>query len=78
MDYPWDTSTPTADLSTVKMLLDSVVSMPGARFVITADIKNFYLNTPMKRYEYMQMRLDLFPEKLQQAYGLRELADSEG
>ena len=50
--YPFDAGTPTADLLTVKLLINSVISTPGARF-FTMDIKNFYLNTPMTRYEYM-------------------------
>ncbi len=46
---PFDAGTPTADLLTVKLLINSVISTPGARF-FTMDIKNFYLNTPMVRY----------------------------
>jgi hypothetical protein len=44
--YLFDTGTPTADLLTVKLLINSVISTPGARF-FTMDIKNFYLCTPM-------------------------------
>jgi hypothetical protein len=46
--YPDKVSTPTADLSTVKLLLNSVISTPGARFA-TFDLKDFYLGTPMIR-----------------------------
>jgi hypothetical protein len=46
MHYPDKVSTPTADLSTVKLLLNSVISTPGARFA-TFDLKDFYLGTPM-------------------------------
>jgi hypothetical protein len=46
--YPDKVSTPTADLSTVKLLLNSVISTPGARFA-TFDLKDFYLGTPMMR-----------------------------
>ena len=35
--YPFDTGTPTADLLTVKLLINSVISTPGARF-FTMDI----------------------------------------
>ena len=44
--YPGDVGTPTADLTLVKMHLNSVISTPGARYM-TLDVKNFYLNTPM-------------------------------
>ena len=47
---PGDCRTPTTDLLTVKLLLNSTISTPGARFV-TIDIKYFYLMTPMARYE---------------------------
>ena len=30
--YPFDTGTPTADLLTVKLLINSVISTPGLRF----------------------------------------------
>ncbi len=52
--YPGDAGTPTADLLTVKLLLNSVISTENARFM-TMDIKDFYLNTPMARYEYMRL-----------------------
>jgi hypothetical protein len=50
--YPDKISTPTAELSTVKMLLNSFISTPGACFT-TFDLKDFYLDTPMvkKRIE---------------------------
>ncbi len=38
--YPFNAGTPTADLLTVKLLINSVISTPGARF-FTMDIKNF-------------------------------------
>ena len=42
-----DCGTPTADLLTVKLLINSVISTPGANFR-TLDIKDFYLNTRWK------------------------------
>ena len=57
---PIDCGTPTADLFTVKLLLNSVVSTNGAKF-FTLDIKNFYLNTPMERFEYMRLKMEDIP-----------------
>jgi hypothetical protein len=37
--YPFDTGTPTANLLTIKLLINSVISTPGTRF-FTMDIKN--------------------------------------
>jgi len=48
--YPGDTGTPTADLLTIKLLLNSIISTPNAKFM-TMDITDFYLKTPMARYE---------------------------
>jgi hypothetical protein len=44
--YPFDADTTTADLLTVKLLINSVILTPGARFFMM-DIKNFYLCTLM-------------------------------
>ena len=52
INYLEDCGTPMADLLTVKLLLNSVISTPEARYM-TMDIKDFYLNTPLKRYEYL-------------------------
>jgi hypothetical protein len=52
VNYLFNAGTTTADLLTVKLLINSVISTHGARF-FTMDIKNFYLYTPMTRYEYM-------------------------
>ena len=52
INYDGDCGTPSADLLTIKLLLNSVISTEGARFM-TLDIKNFYLGTPLEKYEYM-------------------------
>ncbi len=39
--YLFNAGMPTADLLTIKLLINSVISTPGARF-FTRDIKNFY------------------------------------
>jgi hypothetical protein len=49
---PLDAGSPTADLLTLKLLINSLISTHGARF-FTMNIKNFYLCSPMTRYEYM-------------------------
>ena len=52
INYPFDVSTPTSDLATIKLLWNSVLSTPGAKF-FSLDVANFYLKTPMKRPEFM-------------------------
>ena len=50
IDYPSVTVTDTASLSTIKLLINSVISTWHARF-LTLDIQNYYYNTPMSRWE---------------------------
>ena len=37
---------------------------------MTVDIKNFYLNMPMSRYEYIRIKLTNIPDKIIQQYNL--------
>ncbi len=75
--YPGDAGTPTADLLTVKLLLNNIISTPNAKFM-TMDIKDFYLNTPMARYEYMQLRIADMPEDVIAHYKLTDIATHDG
>jgi hypothetical protein len=60
--YPRDCSTPTVDMVTVKIHLNSVISTKGACYC-TIDLKDFYLNTPMARPEFMRMKLADLPKE---------------
>ena len=77
INYPGDVGTPTACLLTVKLLVNSVVSTAGAEFMIL-DIKNFYLNTPLARYEYLRLKLTNLPEDVIEEYGLKEKETKDG
>jgi hypothetical protein len=46
IEYPGDKSTRTAGLTTTKILINSVISTLGARFLVI-DINFFNLNTPL-------------------------------
>ena len=61
----------------VKIMLNSVVSTPGARFM-SIDIKNFYLATPMKRYEYIKLKLNTLPDEIIREYKLANIATADG
>ena len=76
IQFPGKVSTPTADLTTVKLLLNSVLSTPGAHFA-TADISNFYLNNPMERYEYMRIPVRDIPPTIMTQYKLLPLVYHE-
>ena len=77
INYPGDCGTPTADLLTVKLLLNSIISTAHAKFM-TIDIKDFYLMTPMERYEYFSMKIDVFPDDIIEEYNLRSMVDDRG
>ena len=63
IQYPGDASTKMADLTTAKVLWNSVLSTPGARFMCM-DVKNFYLMTPLPMYEYMKMPIEIIPQEI--------------
>jgi hypothetical protein len=77
INYPGDCGTPTADLLTVKLMFNSIISTPNAKFM-TIDIKDFYLMTPMDRFEYFWMKLEFFPQDIIDEYGLRDKVDTDG
>jgi hypothetical protein len=75
--YNGDAGTPTADLLTIKLLVNSVVSTPNAKY-LTLDLKDFYLNTPMARPEYIRIKLSDIPDDVIERYKLREIVDADG
>ena len=79
IDYTYELTTRTADLTTSKIMWNSVISTPEAKYVC-ADVKNFYLMTSLDRLEYMRIRIDLIPQKLIDLYDLGDKVkyDSKG
>lgn len=73
LEYPWNKSTPTAGLTTSKLLFNSILSTAGAKF-LGIDIRHFYLCTPLDRYEYMRLPLNIIPEEVVARYKLRTIA----
>ena len=69
IDFPGDVSTPTADTTTAKLIINSTISTPGAKYMC-GDIKNFYLGTPMARYEYMRLPIKIIPQEIIDEYSL--------
>jgi hypothetical protein len=77
INYPGEVATPTADMLVAKILFNSVISTPGARFM-TMDISNFYLMTPLLRPEYIRIRLTDLPDEIIKEYNLQEKATAKG
>jgi hypothetical protein len=72
IEYPGDVSTKTANLCTAKLLFNSVVSTPEAKFM-TGKLTDFYLGTPMDRYEYMRIPVHMIPDAIIEEYNLTPL-----
>jgi hypothetical protein len=45
---------------------------------MTIDIKDFYLMTPMARYEYFRLKLELIPQDVIDEYNLQDKVESDG
>jgi hypothetical protein len=73
LDYSGDVATSTADITTFKILINSTLSTEEAAMTMM-DIKNYYIGTPLPRFEYMKMLLSRFPEEMIQKYNLSALA----
>jgi hypothetical protein len=73
LDYSGNVATSTADITTFKIVINSTLSTEDAAMMMM-DIKNYYLGTPLPRFEYMKMLLSRFPEKIVQKYNLNALA----
>jgi hypothetical protein len=73
INYPGELTTRTADLTTSKLMWNSVLSTKGAKYMCL-DIKNFYLTATLDWFEYMKMPLSLFPSWTKEQYNLDRLA----
>ena len=77
INYPGEVATPTADMLVAKLLFNSVVSTKGAKFM-TIDISNFYLMTPLKRPEFIRMKMSDIPEEIIAEYKLNDIVTADG
>jgi hypothetical protein len=73
LDYSGDVTTSTADITTFKILINSTLLTKDAAMMMM-DIKNYYIGTPLPRFEYMKMLLSRFPEEIIHKYNLNALA----
>ena len=79
LDYPYDTASPASNLVDAKLLINSVIldANIGAQFMV-ADLKDFFLNTPMERAEYMKIKYKYFPSSIRTAYDLQHVVTNDG
>ena len=60
--YAGNAGTKTASLDLLKLLMNSVLSRKGAKF-ITYDILNYYLATTLDYPEYVKIKLTDIPQE---------------
>ena len=79
LDYTDDAGSPAASLLETKLILNSTISDAdkGARF-LCADLKNFFLASPMKDPEYMRLKYHYFPPAIRTQYKLDHLLAPDG
>ena len=73
ISYTCDCGTKTGCLETFKLVINSTLSTPGAKYM-TADLSNFYLNTPLDRPEYARIKLSVIPQEVIDKYELEQYA----
>jgi hypothetical protein len=73
LDYSGDVATSTADITTIKIIINSTLSTADVAMMMM-DIKNYYVGTPLPRFEYMKILLSRFPEEIVDRYNLNALA----
>jgi hypothetical protein len=71
--YYGDVATFTEDITTFKILINSTLSTKDATMMMM-DIKNYYIGTPLPRFEYMKMLLSRLQEEIVKSYNLNAIA----
>ena len=70
--YPRNVATPTVELATVKLHLNSVISDINSSYM-NVDVKDYYLGTPMNHYEYMRIPVKRIPQDMMDQYNFPDL-----
>ena len=72
----YDFSAPTSDMTTEKLLFNSLVSTPGASF-ITLRLEDFYLKTSLPQPRYTKAKIDILPNEIIEKYNLCDIVHKE-
>ena len=75
LTYADDAGSPAASLLETKLLVNSVISTPGARFM-SMDLKDHFLCTPMLNPEYMKISYKYFPQDIRDKYELDDIVSN--
>ena len=68
IDYPYNTAAVTANLETIKLLLNAMIS--DDIHLVTIDLEDFYLGTPLPHAEYIRIPSKFIPKKVIEYYKL--------
>ena len=74
--YAGDVATPNGSLELFKLIINSVLSRPGAKFACF-DVKNFYLDTPLEESEYVWINTTDIPQEVLDEYTLLKFQHNE-
>jgi hypothetical protein len=72
-EFSGETATSTADITTLKILINNTLSTADAK-MMTMDINNYYVGTPLPTYEYMRLPIAILPLDIIEKYKLTHLA----
>jgi hypothetical protein len=73
LDYTGEVATSTSDIPTFKIIINSTLSTEDVKMMMM-DIRNYYLGTPIPRYEYMRLPLSIIPDEIITKYNLRAIS----
>jgi hypothetical protein len=76
LDYTSEVVTSPADITTLKILINITLSTKDAKMMMLMDIKNYYLGTPLPRYEYTHLHLSIIPDEIIAKYNLQAISVS--
>ena len=79
LECPYDAASPAASLIKTKLIINSTISdaHKGARFM-AADLKDFFLNTPMPHPEFMKIYRKYLTQEIIDAYDLEKKLIADG
>ena len=79
LSYDLDAGSPAANILETKLLINGTISdsKQGAWFM-TADIKDYFLASPMEKPEYMKVHLRHIPLDIRSKYEINTKATPDG
>jgi hypothetical protein len=73
LDKTSDVATSTADITNIKILINSTLSTEDADMMVM-DIKKYYVGIPLPRYEYMRLPLSIILDDIITKYNLQAIS----